>query len=247
MKKCELFYLCEVCAGDMFCEIIARWLNLASRSDDYEVRIGRHNRHSEWPKALVCAENERVRSDNILCRWTALRITDNENLAMAFAMATHPRLGAKSAAFMLVSDVLRQILVPDIIVGLEQLYVEYMFLKFEDTRNEDCVRARCFNGNQSILHGPNVSGGDHACRFMVRSELEHRDSHKWENRANFFFNRRGWFCGVDMQYAPEDMNISDTITGIFESVPHIFCDTWFPICRPHVTCRHLIHVTSHRG
>jgi len=231
----------------MFSEIITQWLDLASRSDDYEVRIGRHNRHSDWPKALVCADNERVRFDNTLCRWTALRITDNENLATAFAMATHPRLGVKSAAFLVASDVLWQILVPDIIVGLEQLYVEYMFLKFEDTQNEESALARCLNCNQSILHGPNASGGEHACRFMLRSELEHRDSYKWENRANFFFNRRGWFCGVDMEHAPKDMNINDPVTGIFESVTHIFCDIRFPVCRPYVTCRHLIHVISQRG
>ena len=230
----------------MFCEIITRWLNLASRSDDHKVRMGRHNRHSDWPKSLVCAENERVRFDNLLSQWTALRIMENESLAMAFAMATHPRLGAKTPAFLLFGDVLRKILVPDIIVGLEKLYVEYLFLRFESTQNEQCVQARCFTATHSVLHGHNVSDGDHACRLMVHSELERRDSYKWENRANFFFNRRGWFCGMDVQHAPKDMELNDPVTGIFESIPHIFCDIYFPICRPRVTCRHLIHVSSQR-
>jgi len=230
----------------MFSAIIERWVLLATWSDDPEIRIGNHMRDSDWPKPLVLAENERFIFDNRLCWWTSCRLDVYNNRAIAFAMATHPRLGAHSSAMVLVADIMRQITRPHIIPDFQNVYREFLLEQMPYKVHSPWVDMACLPTTQQVLQGPFRMVGEDCTpsRFMVRSELDGRPAYSWPGRTQYFFNHRGWFSGVDKQHAPQEVVTDPDVTGVYESIPHIFCDTWFPVCRPYAACRHLIHVSS---
>jgi len=85
----------------MFSALIEQWVQLARLSSDLQVRNGDHARSTEWPNCLLHAENDRAAFDNRLCWAVARRFMDEQDRAVAFAMAAQPRLGAQSPAFQL--------------------------------------------------------------------------------------------------------------------------------------------------
>jgi hypothetical protein len=48
---------------------------------------------------------------------------------------------------------------------------------------------------------------------------------------------------VVAEHTPVEASGDGVVVGVFESIPHVFCDVWFPICRPFSVCMHLVHVT----
>ena len=84
-------------------------------------------------------------------------------------------------------------------------------------------------------------------RHMLQSELEKLPARVWPGRPGYFFCQRGCFPGVLADHAPPKATRPGTgvIKGVFESVPHIYCDillSFFsvfasiacPVCR--ITC-----------
>jgi len=236
-------------AAFMFTGIIERWVALAPLSDNWEIRQGHHTRESDWPEELVRAEYDRHRFDTQLCWAGASHVDDSHDRALAFAMATHPRLGALSPALCLVSDVVRQVAGSLWPMPLELFCTEYLH-----ARTVPRILMSTHPVHRMAFSGVPISGpvADTATavvlRRLLKSEEEHMLSHAWPGRAPLFFCRRGWFAGVPVHGAPHDTTRDGVqVKGIFESVPHIFCDVWFPICRPFSVCMHLVHVSYIAG
>jgi len=227
----------------MFSALIERWVQLARLSSDLQVRNGNHARSTEWPVYLLHAENDRTAFDNRLCWAVACRLIDEQNRAVAFAMATHPRLGTQSPAFQLFPDLMRHIFLPQMTLTPSQAYRDFL--------HEHCVDAPA--GAHRMVQKFSYAGIPIATqqsdvfqisvRRLIRSEQDNANAVSWKQRPAFFFCRRRWFAGVDMKHAPENVFNGMMMTGIFESIPHIYCGIWFPICWPFETCKHLLHVT----
>ena len=227
----------------MFSALIERWVQLARLSSDLQVRNGHHVRSTEWPIYLLHAENDRTAFDNRLCWTVACRLMDEQDHAVAFAMATHPRLGAQSPAFQLFPDLMRHILLPQMTLTPSQA--------FRDFLHKHCVDAPA--GEHRMVQNFSYAGIPIATqqsgvfqrnvRRLIQSEQDNDNAVSWKQRPAFFFCRRGWFAGVDMKHAPKNVFNGMVVTGVFESIPHIYCGIWFPICWPFETCKHLLHVT----
>ena len=227
----------------MFSELIERWVQLARLSSDLQVRNGHHVRSTEWPIYLLHAENDRTAFDNRLCWTVACRLMDEQDHAVAFAMATHPRLGAQSPAFQLFPDLMRHILLPQMTLTPSQAYRDFLHKHCVDAPAGEHRMVQNFSyagipiaTQQSGVFQRNV-------RRLIQSEQDNDNAVSWKQRPAFFFCRRGWFAGVDMKHAPENVFNGMVVTGVFESIPHIYCGIWFPICWPFETCKHLLHVT----
>jgi len=214
----------------MFAEIIVRWVALASSSDDARTRAGHHSRHLDWPDELVLAENKRLLFDLHLARLVAYQQSEATEIALAFAMGTHQRVGRDSAVLCLIPDLVRHILHRDFLHTLEHAHRETLlatlFVQSADFLSpSDYLRKFCVQ------------------RLLLHSEIQGVPAFQWSRRPPFFFCKRGWFAGVGRRFAPPDARADATVTGIFESIPHVFCNTRFPVCRPFPVCRHLLHVS----
>lgn len=229
----------------MFACVIERWVAMAALSDSWETRQGHHSRASDWPEQLVCAEHDRDRFDMQLCWATASHAADCRDRALAFAMATHPRLGALSPALCLVGDLVRQVAGSPCAPPPELLYTAYLHAHAvpEMTVSAHPVHRRVFTGVPVGCFVAGTAAAAPVIRRLLKSEEEHKPSYTWPGRAPFFFCQRGWFAGVAAHNAPHDAVGDGVLRGVFESVPHVFCDMWFPICRPFAVCMHLVHVS----
>jgi len=229
----------------MFACVIARWIALASCSRNVQIRNGIHNRASEWPMLLIQAENDRLAFDIALC-WTAgSTLLENQNRHMAIAMAMHPRLGNNSEANQLVTDIVRQISLSSISATTPNaIYNEFLHAhQVQSPAGEHHqLQSFTYSGVQTHVQRDNI-----CCdvRRMLRSENSRQAAYVWPVRKEYFFCRRGWFAGVHPRYVPEpiDMHSNVIVSGIFEGIPHIYCDTWFPMCWPFDRCIHLLHIT----
>ena len=214
----------------MFSCVIARWVFLARFHDRHEIRAGHHTRSNDWPFDLVVAEHARFAFDTLLISKVSDKFETKRQKMLAFAMGTHARLGANSQVSSLINDTIQHILSCDLDMTAEL-------------------------AQQQVLHemGPNVSEITDAVdsgfflhkegRLLTKSEIDLNASFQWPNRKNYFFCRRGWFVGVERKNAPVDIVHYLLVMGVFESVPHVFCQIRFPICRPFPACRHLLHVS----
>jgi len=225
----------------MFGGVIERWVALAAFSDDTVVRQGKHTRALDWPENLVHAENDRMHFDVRLCWAIASQICDHEDRALAFAMSTHSRLGELSPALSLVSDLVHQISKSQVLPPVDELYSHFLsrhslasLLMSEGTAQQLIF---CGVPVDTQMQKPLL------IRRLLRSEFEGRKIYKWPRRSGIFFCRRGWFAGVDTLHAPVDAQEGGILVGVFESIPHVFCDVWFPVCRPFAICMHLLHVS----
>jgi len=225
----------------MFGSVIERWVALAAFSDNTAVRQGNHTRASDWPEHLIHAENDRMHFDVRLCWAIASQLCDHEHRALAFAMGTHSRLGELSPALSLVSDIVHQISRSELLPPVDELYRH--FLRQHSVASllmsAGTAQQRMFRGVpvHTQMQKPLL------IRRLLQSEFEDRKMYKWPRRSGIFFCRRGWFAGVDILHAPVDAQDSTRLVGIFESIPHVFCDVWFPVCRPFAVCMHLLHVS----
>jgi len=217
----------------MFGEIIVRWIALANFSDDARTRAGHHTRHCDWPDELVVAENKRLVFDLHLGEVLTCKQSEATEIALAFAMGTHQRVGAHSAVLCLIPDLVRHILYRNFFCTLEHAQREALI-------------STLFTQSAYFLSPSEYIRTFHIQRLLLHSEIHGIPAFKWSSRQPFFFCRRGWFAGVGRLSAPPDARTDLTVTGIFESVPHIFCGTRFPVSRPFPMCRHLLHV-SRRG
>jgi len=224
----------------MFAGVIGRWVALAALSDNILVRQGGHTRASEWPEHLVHAENDRTLFDTKLCWTVASHICDYEERALAFAMGTHSRLGDLSPALSLVGDLVRQISRSELIPTVDSLYRRFL-----------CEKALMCESHKLVFRGTALSTQmpePLLIRRLLQSEKEDRAMYKWSARHSIFFCKRGWFAGVhpinapvEVRHAPAAMQQGEVIVGLFESIPHVFCGVWFPVCRPFAICMHLLH------
>jgi len=229
----------------MFSCLIQRWVAMATFSRNVAIRNGLHDRASEWPLLLVQAERDRLAFDTTMCLTTAAALTQNEERHLAFAMAMHPRLGMHSKAHTLVGDFVRQISLSSMHATTQaELYNEFLHAREVVTPAGEHHQLQSFAYSGIQVHVPR----EMLCcdvRRMLRSEYCRQPAHAWPGRTGYFFCRRGWFVGVDPKYAPQNLNINANavLTGVFESIPHIFCDIWFPRCWPFERCMHLLHIT----
>jgi len=226
----------------MFGGVLERWVALAIFSDDNSVRLGNHTRASDWPERLVHAENDRMLFDIQLCWTIASQICDHEERTLAFAMGSHSRLGELSPAQSLVCDLLHQISRSELLPTVEELYTKFLrehsipsLLMAAGTRPQQLIFCGVPVGTQ--MQTPLL------IRRLLRSEFENRKMYKWPGRNGIFFCRRGWFAGVDTLHSPVEVPDGGMLAGVFESIPHVFCDVWFPVCRPYAICMHLLHVS----
>jgi len=219
----------------MFGGVIERWVALAAFSDNILVRQGNHTRASEWQEHLVHAENDRMLFDTQLCWTIASQICDHEERALAFAMGVHSRLGELSPALSLVGDLVHQISRSELLPAIDGLYRQ--FLRQNSLPCDSQLLIFCGAPVSTQMPKPLLN------HRLLRSELENRKMYRWPRRHGIFFCRRGWFAGVDPLHAPVDAREGGILVGVFESIPHVFCDVWFPICRPFAVCMHLLHVS----
>jgi len=232
----------------MFRDVIERWVALAVFSDNLEIRNGTHTRGSDWPEILVHAEKDRARFDKNISWVVACTLNNNQQRVLAFAMATHPRLGARSPALDLVADVVRHVSRSYLLPCTDVIYRTFLH-----EISTPSVMSSSSSSQEMILYGVPVLTEYRdltalIMRRLLKSELENQPMFVWTGRTGIVFCRRGWFAGVDKCYAPPEHDDDDVenpgrvLIGIFESVPHVFCDIWFPICRPFSICLHLVHV-----
>ena len=214
----------------MFGELIGRWISFAKFSDNAHIRSGRHTRHLDWPNELLLAENQRLLFDVDLARSVVSQRSHAVDIALAFAMGTHHRIGAVSEVRHLIPDLVRHIVLHGSMQTMEETHrralVEKLF------------------SQQTLLYSPR----DYVCRFNVKrlllsGELHGVPAFQWPPRPPYFFCKRGWFAGVNPQFAPPEAITGGSVAGIFESIPHIFCRTRFPVFRTLLRCRHLLHVS----
>ena len=232
----------------MFTCVIERWVALAAFSDNWATRQGHHTRASDWPDPLVRAEHERHRFDTLMCWATASHIADGRDRVVAFAMATHPRLGALSPALCLVGDLVRQVAGLGCVPSIETLYTNYLHAHAVPNMTVFTnPRQRMVFTGVPVSSTEVDPAASVVVRRMLKSEVENTPAQAWSNRTPFFFCRRGWFAGVTTQQAPQAAVNHAMLLGIFESVPHVFCDVWFPVCRPFSVCMHLVHVSYMEG
>jgi len=231
------------CAGNMFLDVIGRWIAVAAFSDDWDIRQGHHTRASDWPEMLVHAEYDRIRFDIKMCWAVASQIHDDQTRALAFAMATHSRLGALSPATLLVGDIVRKVVQSQCLPALHVLYNNFLH------RHKQSDLAASSHPFQTMIfagvpaHTDMQGKSRLLARRLLRSELENRAAYAWGERAPVFFCRRGWFAGVVAEHTPVEASGDGVVVGVFEAIPHVFCDVWFPICRPFSVCMHMVHVT----
>lgn len=214
----------------MFSCVIARWVFLARFDNSHEIRRGHHTRATDWPFDLIVAELARLNDDVLIMSRVSDRLEAAREKMLAFAMGTHERLGANSKVQALVMDVLRTIVSRDLSITVEQGHLQVLHEMY-------------FNVSE-FTH--TVVGDTYLYdegRLLLKSEMDMKPSFEWPGRKTFFFCRRGWFSGVDRKSGPIDMVKELEVRGVFESVPHVFCQIRFPICRPFPTCRHLLHVS----
>ena len=229
----------------MFSCVIARWVNLANFSRNAAIRSGVHDRASEWPLLLVQAESDRVAFDTTMCLTTGAALTHNEERHLAFAMAMHSRLGMNSEAHGLVGDLVRQISLSSMhATTTGELYNDFLHAREVATPAGQHHQLQSFAYSGIQVHVPRET----LCcdvRRMSQSEYNRQPAHVWPGRTGYFFCRRGWFVGVHPRYTPHDINTNANVvlSGVFESIPHIFCDIWFPRCWPFERCMHLVHIT----
>jgi hypothetical protein len=150
--------------------------------------------------------------------------------SLAFAMGTHVRLGRESPVIVLVLDILLDIARKHGSASVDRVHRESLF-------EADAIYAGTF---YLPLEYAKIFKSH---RLLLRSEILMELPFAWPGRTEFFFCRRGWFAGVRRENAPEDAVSDHSVTGVYESVPHIFCKTRFPICRPWTICRHLYQVS----
>jgi len=227
----------------MFSALIERWVQLARLSSDLQVRNGDHVRSTEWPNCLLHAENDRAAFDNRLCWAVVRRLMDEQDRAVAFAMAAQPRLGAQSPAFQLFPDLIRHILMPQMNLTPSQAYRDFLHEHCVDTPAGEHRMVQNFAYTGIPIATEQSDSFQKNVRRLIRSELDNCNAISWKQRPAFFFCRRGWYAGVDMKHAPEHVFNGMAMTGIFESIPHIYCGIWFPICWPFEICKHLLHIT----
>ena len=216
--------------GVMFGHVFERWVRMADQSDDWRVRDGHHTRGQDWPEDLVHSEYTRLESDLSLMRNMGAKLRTYDALALAFAMGTHVRLGRDSPVSALVSDVVLDIIRMCAFPSVARVHLELLY-------EVDAMYAGRVH-KSSMFNQIFTSQ-----RLLLQSEIMGVVPYAWPGRAEFFFNKRGWFAGVRRENGPEDAVSDSLVTGIYESVPHIFCRTRFPICRPCATCRHLFQVS----
>ena len=213
----------------MFSDVIQRWICMAKLSDEKQVRLGFHSRHSEWPYYLICVEKARVDIDIALAWTVALKSYEINETMIAFSMATHPRLGSQSHALGLIPDIVKLILNINCQFTIEQAHREALLQQtklYTDPFHKSSNHIHCFNVE----------------RLLLNSEINDSPAFKWPGRNKCFFSKHGWLCGIPHHLGPADTQNDSSVTGIFKSVPHIFCGTRFPICRPYEVCIHLIKV-----
>jgi len=214
----------------MFSDLIVRWVSFARFSDNAQVRAGHHTRHLDWPKELVVAENKRFFFDLHLVWLVACKQSQATDSALAFAMGTHERIGAVSAIRYLIPDLVRHIVCRNFLHTLEEAHRDALVTTL-------FTQSACFYSPRDYIRKFCVE------RLLLRSEIHGVPTYQWPARQSFFFCKRGWFAGVTRKFAPPDALADETVTGIFESIPHIFCKIRFPVCRPFPICRHLLHVS----
>jgi len=229
----------------MFSCVIQRWVALARFSRNVHIRHGIHNRAAEWPLLLVLAENDRLAFDTSMCSAVGAMALETQERHSAFAMAMHTRLGALSHAHVLVPDLVRQISQASVTTHTPaQAYADFMHARLVAVPAGEHHQLQSFIYNGVPIHQAR-HGVCSDVRRLLRSEQEKQPEHVWPGRAGYFFCRRGWFAGVHPRYAPEHLGdeSSAVLSGFFETVPHIFCDIWFPVCWPFDRCMHLLHIT----
>jgi len=203
---------------------------MADLSDDWRVRDGQHTRLQDWPEDLVHSENTRLESDLSLMRNMGAALQACNALALAFAMGTHVRLGRDSPVNALVSDTVLDIIRVCAFPSVERVHLESLY---------EVNAMYAGRVHKSSMFSPSFT----TQRLLLQSEIIRVLPFVWPRRAGFFFCKRGWFAGVRRENGPVEAVSDSLVTGIYESVPHIFCQTRFPICRPCATCRHLFQVS----
>ena len=203
---------------------------MAAFSDDWRVRDGQHTRLQDWPEDLVHSENVRLEKDLSLMQNMGAKLQVCNALALAFAMGTHARLGRDSHVNALVSDTVLDIMRVCAYPSVGRVHLESLYevdAIYAGRVHRSSMFSRIFT-NQ---------------RLLLQSEIIGVVPFVWPGRAGFFFCQRGWFAGVCRENGPLDAVSDSMVTGMYESVPHIFCRTRFPICRPCATSKHLFHVS----
>ena len=137
-------------------------------------------------------------------------------------MGTHSRLGELSPALSLVGDLVHQISRLELLPTVEELYTQFL-----RQHSLPSLLMSAGTPQQLIFCGVPASTQMQApllIRRLLRSEFENRKMYKWPGRNGIFFCRRGWFAGVDTLHAPVEMRDGGILVGVFESIPHVFCD-----------------------